>query len=204
MTKEQLEKTALFLLIVAAAIYVYTTYALQPELAKLREQAQQLQQRQEHLRLLRSYELNTASLQQEIQKSEADLAKLNKQIPRTLDKPSLIVNLYTIVKRHGAQAQSLSFDQVQKKSAVQEMGITLALTGAAENVLATIKDLQFGDTLQLSVQSVTMSADKSGIRAELKLLARAGATGSSGSSSEKPPYMNSSFGIDSVSKMFRQ
>jgi len=202
-TKQQVEKAGLAVLLAAAALYIYANWLWQPQVARVYEQAQELRRQQEHLRLLNSYAANAGLLAQETSQAEAALAKLQKQVPATLNKGNLLVNIYTLAKRHGVQAQNLTFEELQQKGNVREMGMALVLTGAAEDVLATIKDLQYGDTLHLAVQSVTLGADKNGVKADLKLLALA-AAGSTAVVPETPGYMNSPFGVDSVAKLFRQ
>lgn len=128
--------------------------------------------------------------------------QLKAKLPNRLDKPQIIVALYTLAKQHGVNPQSITFDQAQNKGAYQEMGISLSCLGKTADLLAMIHDLQFGAGQRLAVKSVNLSGSQGNMRADLKLTASALNGNSNVSGGDKPTFMNSPIGVDSPEKMF--
>ena len=199
--KEKLEKIGLILLLSLGLAYAYVTLLFLPQWTVIQSSTKQLQTQDNLYQELISYQGNPSRLQQEIKTLENQVQKLSAELPNRVDKPQLMVGLYTLAKKHSVNPQSIAFEQPQTKGDYQEIGISFSCLGKVDDILATIKDLQFGGTQRLAIGSIALSTQQGTMRADLKLTAYA-ARGTS-ERVEKPDFMNTPIGVDSPAKMFQ-
>lgn len=177
MKKEQRQKILLLVLLGAGAIYAYSTYLLLPEWGKIKSLQQSLGQRQGYYQQLQAHEGNRAGLQTEISQLNAKLKQASLSVPGRLDKPQMLVYLYTMAKGHGVKPQALKFEAIQAKGFYQEMPLSLSCEGKPEDILRLIQDLKNGSEQRLVPQSVNLTQQQGVMRGELKFLAYALSSG---------------------------
>ncbi|KJS49786.1 type 4a pilus biogenesis protein PilO [Desulfosporosinus sp. BICA1-9] len=202
MKKEKSQIIILVLVIMFGLSYAYAKFLFLPQWTVIQDTKNQLLSRNNYHQELLSYQKNQSGLQQDIKRLETKVLELNAQLPTQLDKPQLMVGLYTLAKQHKVNPQSVSFEQVQTKGTYQEMGMSFSCSGKAVDLLALIHALQFGGSQRLAINSIKLTGSQRDMRAELKLTANA-SLGTSNVATQKPAFMNFPFGVDSPEKMFQ-
>lgn len=202
MKKEKIEKIALILILIIGLGYAYAKFLFLPEWTVIQSSTSQLYAQKNHYQELLNYQGNQSRLQQDIKTLETKVLQLNSQLPNRLDKPQLMVGLYTLAKQHSVIPQTIAFEQTQTKGAYQEMGMSFSCLGKTADILALIQDLQFGGSQRLAIKSINLSVSQGVMRAELKLTAYA-SNGISNGLTQKPTFMNSPIGVDSPVKIFQ-
>ena len=170
MKKEQRQKILLAALLGTGLIYAYATYLLLPEWAKIKTLQQSLGQRQGYYSQLKVYEKDQAGLQTEIRQLQDKLKQGTLSVPESIDKPQLMVYVYTMAKRDKVNGQALKFDLIQKKGFYQSMPFTLTCEGKPEDVFRFLQDLKNGSEQRVVLQSVTLTQQQGLMRGELKFL----------------------------------
>lgn len=201
MKKQDLEKLILVLIIGGALVYAYITYLFLPQWAVIQAQTTQLHERQSYYQKLVDYRVNEDQLKQEIKQLETRSAELARQIPAELDEAQIMIDLYTVAKKHGVYPQALTFEQPQDKGAYQELGMTMTCLGTTTDILSMLDDIQYGDSMRLAVSGINLSGEQGLMRASIKLTAYAG-KGLAGEDAT-PDFMNAPMGVD-VNTMFQQ
>lgn len=200
MKKEKLEAGALVVLLGLGLIYGYYTYLLSPEIETIKQKTGQLTERGAYYQRLQNYAGNEAGLDKEIQTLEQEVKGLAVMVPARLDKPQIMVDLYTLAKQKGVYPQTVVFAEPQVKSGYQELPLTFSCLGQPDNVLSMISALVASPDSKLALQAVNLTQQQGVLRAELKLT---GYFSQDALPGEKPPFMNSSFGVDDAAQMFQ-
>lgn len=204
MKKERLQVIILLLIIMFGISYAYVKFLFLPQWTVIQGDTNQLLSLQNQYQELLTYQKNRTGLQQDIKTLKNKVLQLKAQLPNQLDKPQLMVGLYTLAKQHAVDPQSVAFEQAQTKGSYQEMGISFSCSGKTADILAMIHDLQFGGGQRLAVKSVSLTGSQGSMRADLKLTARASTSaGLANNSTQKPAFMNTPLGVDSPAKMFQ-
>lgn len=202
MKKERLQVIILIVIIIFGISYAYFKFLFQPQWLIIQGDTDRLKSLQRQYQELLNYQKNRTGLQQEIKTYQNKVAELKTQMPNQLDKPQLMVGLYTLAKEHAVVPQSVVFEQVQTKGSYQEIEMSFICSGKPSDLLVMIHDLQFGGGQRLAVNSLRLTGSQGSMQADLRLTAFAG-MGISNDLPRKPAFMNSSFGVDSPEKMFR-
>lgn len=202
MKKEKIEKIALSLILILGFGYAYTEFLLLPQWIVLQTSTSQLDIKKNDYQELLTYQGDQSGLQQKIITLETKVAELGTQVPDQLDKPQLMVGLYTLAKQHGVSPQSIAFEQAQTIGNYQELGMVFNSLGKPADTLAMIHDLQFGGSQRLVIKSINLTIQEGTMKAELKLAANASG-GIPSASTQKPAFMNSPIGVASPTAMFQ-
>lgn len=200
--KEKLEKIILILFVVFGLSYAYMTFLLLPQMAVIQSSSNQLYIEKDRYQELLTYQENQSGLEQEINSLKTKVNQLNSQLPNQLDKPLLMVGLYTLAKQHSVIPQTISFEQAQDKGTYQDLEVSFSLLGKTGDILTLIQDLQFGGSQRLAINSINLSVSEGIMQAELKLTAYA-SIGIINDSTQKPSFMNSPIGVESPVKIFQ-
>lgn len=202
MKKEKFQIIILICIIMFGISYAYLKFLFLPQWAVIQDSTNRRLSLENQYQELLSYQKNLSGLQQDIKTLKAKVNQLNDQLPNQLDKPPIMVGLYDLAKQHSVDPQSIAFEQAQTKGAYQEMGMSFSCLGKTTDLLALLHDLQFGESQQLAIKSISLTGSQQNMRAELKLTAY-GSIGISKDSTQKPDFMNALFGVDSPEKMFQ-
>jgi|SRR5680860_55498 len=202
MKKEKFQIILLILILMFGLGSAYFKFLLLPQWTVIQSTTNHLLTRNNYYQELLTYQEDQSGLEQEIKTLDAKVKQLDAQLPSRLDKPQIMVGLYTLAKQHSVAPESIAFEQVQTKGNYQEMTLSFSCSGKIGELLAMIHDLQFGGNQRLAIKSISLTGSQQSMRAELKLMASAG-LGSSNDPTQKPDFMNSQFGVDSPEKMFQ-
>lgn len=200
--KEKLELIVLILFVIIGLGYAYNKFLFLPEWTVIQSSTSQLNAQTDHYRELLTYQKNQSGLQQEIKTLETKVLQLSAQIPNKLDKPQLMVGLYSLAKQHSVIPQTIAFEQAQTKGTYQELGMSFSCLGKTADILTLIQELQFGGSQRLAIKSINLSVSQGIMRAELKLTAYS-SIGISNGLTQPPAFMNSPIGVDSPMTMFQ-
>lgn len=203
MKKEKFEKILLLVMLASGLVYLYTTYYFLPQLDVLKTEFKQLAEQKAYYQQLEYDKANLPDLRQKIQTLESQRQEIGALVPTQLDKPQIMVDLYTDAKMRSVTPQSLSFEQIQNKGNHQELGLSLIGLGKPEDILGLIKDIQYTSKQKFAVQSVKLTTQQGIMRMELKLTGYALQGTTSNSPKLKPDFMNSPIGVDSAIKIFQ-
>ncbi|OLN32230.1 type 4a pilus biogenesis protein PilO [Desulfosporosinus metallidurans] len=199
--KEKLEIIILVLFVMLGLGYAYVAFLFLPEWTVIQRATSQLNAQMRNYQELLAYQKNQSALQQDIKTLETKVQQLKAQVPNRLDKPQLMVDLYTLAKQHSVSPQSITFEPIQTKGSYQTIGMNVNYIGKTADVLALIHDMQYGGGQRLTLQSLNLTVSQGNMRAFVKLTAYASVGASD--STQKPAYMNSPIGVDTPAKMFQ-
>jgi len=202
MKKERLQIITLVLVIIFGISYAYIKFLFLPEWTVIQGDTNRLRSLENQYQELLVYQRNQNGLGEEIKTLEAKVFQLNAQLPTRIDKPQLMVGLYTLAKQHSVIPQTIAFEQAQAKGAYQEMGVSFSCLGKTADILTLIQEVQFGGNQRLAIKSTNLSVQQGIMRAELKLVAYA-SNGVSNNLILKPAFMNSPFGVDTPAKQVK-
>ena len=200
--KEKIEIIIFVLFVIVGLGYAYITLLFLPEWRVIQRTTSQLSAQRNHYQELLSYQKNQSVLQQDIKTLETKVLRLNAQVPSRLDKPQLMVGIYTLAKQHSVSPQAIAFESNQTKGAYQAMGMNFSCLGETADILAMIHDLQFGGSRRLAIQGINLAVSGGVMRANIKLTAYASIS-KTNDSPQKPAFMNTPIGVDSPAKMFQ-
>ena len=205
MQKEKVQKILLLLIVGFGLIYAYYTYLFGPQWLIIQQQAVKLSEREGYYQRLITYAGDISGINSQIQSFEAENKQLDTKIPARLDKPEILVYLYTVSKQHQVGPQKLDFGQQQNKDGYQEVALTFSASGKTSDVLSMIKDLQYSGTQRFAIQSVSLVPDKEEmLKADLKLTLFASSKANiENALKSKPLFMNYPFGIGNIVQMFK-
>lgn len=200
MSKEKLQVVVLAALILLGTVYAYVTFLLLPQMSVIQGKQQEIATKKEDVQRLLTYSANPQIFEREIQTQERELTKISEVIPIALNKPVLTYNIYTTIKRNNLLAESIVFDPPENKEFYQVMGMSFSVLGNSSDIMDCIYELH-NSRDALVLRNVTFVAQEEGVKADLKFqaYARLGSI----DRTDKPPFMNSTFGIDSITKLFR-
>lgn len=157
MRKEKIEKIALAVVLALGLVYAYLNYLFLPKWALLQKQREQLRSREAYYQQLLSYQSNKEGLTKTIASLDSQAKELTAQIPADLDKPQIMVDIYTIAKLHAVNPQTLKFEQIQKKGNNQELAMSLTCSGKIDDILSFIKDLETTPLDKFALQSINFN-----------------------------------------------
>lgn len=203
MKKEQGQKIILAVLLGIGLVYLYANYLFLPQWKNIQRLQQQLTTRQGYYSRLLSYKHDPSGLQQQVQGLQSQLKESGGQNPIGLDKPQILVYLYSVAKHYAVVPQSVAFEPLQNKGFYQELPLTFVAKGKPSDVLAMIESLQQGVSPRLTTHSVSLKVDKGVMSVNLKLAAYALTGGNGAVAQEKPAFMYPPIGIGSVPQMFQ-
>lgn len=160
MNKEKVEKIGLVIVLILGLAYAYNTYLFSPKWEVLQKVKGQLIERQQHYDQLVSFQQNKSDLAKTIESISGEADDLSAKIPPRLDNPQIMVDIYTTANSYGVSPQTLQFEQLQNKGSFESLGMMFTCKGNVENVLNLITDLEYTPLQKISVQSVTLTAQK--------------------------------------------
>lgn len=202
MKKERFQIIILIFIVLFGMSYAYLKFLFLPQWMVIQASTNQLLSLENQYQELLTYQNNQSGLQQEIETLEVKVKELKDQIPNQLDKPPIMVDLYTLAKQHSVDPQSIAFEQVQTKGTYQEMEMSFSCSGKTTDLLDMLHDLQFGGAQRLAIRTISLTGTQQNMQADLRMTAYA-SIGSSDDETAKPAFMNSSFGVDSPEKLFQ-
>lgn len=173
MSKESRQLILLLILVVGGIIYFYYSYLFIPKWADIQTIKGGLQERQSRYELLQTYGENGISLYNEINKLEAKNNELRKQIPQKINKPQLIVDLYTVAKVNQVQPQTVTFDELQSMDTYLIQPLTFTCLGTQASIIKMINNLQVGEDYRFTLESLDFSNDEGILSGEIRLNAYA-------------------------------
>ncbi|WP_242662095.1 hypothetical protein [Desulfitobacterium hafniense] len=173
MNKESKQLILLLTLITAGLIYGYYTYLFTPKLADIQSLKQFLQERQSRYALLLGYKEKNASLYGEVAQLEAKYHNLKEQIPQEIDKPKLLIDLYTLAKINQVQPQTVTFGSLQTTDSYVTQSLTFSCLGTQQGIINMINDIQLSEDQRFTLESLNFTNDKGIFSGEINLIAYA-------------------------------
>lgn len=164
--KEKKQKIALAIILALTLIYAYINYLFIPKLALLQEQRKQLQNRQAAYQQLFSFQSNQAGLAKTSESLEGEAKNLTALIPSQLDKPEIMVDIYTIAKLHAVEPQTLKFEPIQNKGDHQELTMNLSCFGQTEDILSLIDNFEHTPLHKFALLSTNLTTAKAASRTD--------------------------------------
>ena len=152
-----MEKLALVLIIGIALIYAYINFLFLPKWTSIQQQREQLQKKQAYYQQMLSNQSDQTGLKKTIEGLEGQAKELTAQIPSQLDKPKIMVDIYTIAKLHSINPQTLKFEPIQKKGDHQELAMNLSCSGQIEDILSLIEELAHTPLQKFALQSINIT-----------------------------------------------
>lgn len=201
MKKEALEKVLLMVLLFGVLVYSYNTFLLRPELSTLEKLNTELQAKQSRYEQLLVYQEDKIGFEEEIKRLEAENTTLDAQIPSSLDKPQMMMYIYSVAKSTQVEPVSLNFEQSKNSEEVQSMVLSFSCLGKINDVLVFMKKIQFEGTQKMGIQSVNLVNQNGTLKADIKFVAYA--SNNSPADASKSPALLTGQGLSTVEQMFK-
>lgn len=160
MTKEKMQKITLVIILGLGLIYAYVSYLFLPKWTLIQNQRDQLEKKTASYQKLNTYQSNQEEIAKTIADLETEVKDLAAKIPAQLDKPQIMVDIYTMAKLHAVEPQTLKFEPIKTVGDHQELSMNLSYIGPAENIINLIDDLQHTSLHKFALHSVNLSVSK--------------------------------------------
>lgn len=160
MTKEKKQKITLVIILGLGIIYAYANYLFIPKWAMIQTQRDQILKKTGSYEKLLVYQSNQEELAKTIAVLESEAKALSAKIPSQLDKPQIMVDIYTMAKLHAVDPQTLKFEPIQTVGDHQELAMNLSYSGQVENIINLIDDLQNTSLHKFALRSVNLTVTK--------------------------------------------
>ena len=218
-----MQKITLVIILGVGLVYAYVNYLFLPKWTSIQNQRDKQQKDLASYQKLLTYQANQEQLAKTIAGLESEAKGLSAQIPSQLDKPQIMVDIYTIAKLHAVDPQTLKFEPIQTVGDHQELTMNLSYIGQAENIIKLIDDLENTPLHKFALHSINLavvkpnyemdkktinlltspdSKDKLQLSADIKFVAYSSPIGNTDETNKKPAFMFSNFGADSIARMF--
>lgn len=161
MKKEKKQKIALAIILGLTLVYAYINYLFLPKWTLLQKQREQLQNSLNSYQQLLSFQSNQVGLAKTSASLEGEAKELTALIPSQLDKPDIMVDIYTIAKLHAVEPQTLKFEPIQNKGDHQELAMNLSCSGQTEDILSLIYNIEHTPLHKFALQSTNLTVSKS-------------------------------------------
>lgn len=201
MKKETFEKILLVALITGGLGYSYVTYLLSPQLSRLESLNNELQTKVQHYEQLLSYEGDWTTLEEEIKRLHIQKSELTAEVPSSLDKPRLMLHIYSIARAAQVESISLTFEPIINSGDVQSMVMNYSGQGKISDLLSFTKKIQYEETPRLGIQSIALVNQSGNVKADIKLVAYASKLQGEEASSQVPSPEDP--GLTSIEQMFQ-
>ena len=173
MDKQKKQFIALILVILFGFMYAYIQFLFTPQWSNLNNLSAEIAQRQAHLeRLEENYKI-LSTVKQNAQDLTILQTELKERIPTDLDKPDIMMIVYTMAKDNGLSPGTLSFESVRQEGETMTMGMGFTCTGSRENINNLVEQFLEGSKYILVLDSISYSGSEELVSADMRLTAYA-------------------------------
>lgn len=177
MSKQSRQLILLLILVTAGIFYGYYVYIFTPKWADIQVLKQYRQEGQSRYEGLLAYREEGRSLYEELFELETKLDKLREQIPHQIDKPQLIIDLYTVAKINQVQPQEVTFEELQTMDTYVTQALTFTCLGTQESIIQMIDDLQTENNQGFTLESLNFTNNEGILTGEIRLITYASKVG---------------------------
>ncbi|AGA69891.1 Tfp pilus assembly protein PilO [Desulfitobacterium dichloroeliminans LMG P-21439] len=177
MSKESRQLILLLILVTIGLSYSYYTYLFAPKWTEIQGLQHYIEERQSRYTSLLGYQERSSSLQREVAQLETKYNTLRNQIPQKIDKPKLVVDLYTVAKMNQVQPQAVTFESLEAIDSYVTQSLTFTCLGNRQGIINMINDIQRSEGQRFNLESMNFTNDKGILHGEIHLIAYAGKAG---------------------------
>lgn len=156
MKKQKMQIIILIALIFIGLTYAYYIYLFQPKWQSIQQEKDKLSKLETQYQQLAAYQNNKTGLQKDIESSKEKTDEQGQNIISHIDKPQLLVDLFSLAKNCNVTPISLGLGDVNKKDNTESITIDLKVSGDTDNILTLITALQTTSLENLAIQSINL------------------------------------------------
>ena len=150
--KQKNQIRILIALILIGGFYAYFEYLLMPQWQVLKHTSALFEERKAYLERLENTDLT--SLEQKVTELTLEEVNLRNSLPKTLDKPDIMLTIYNLAKINGISPQTLTYEPIQDEGQFYTMGMNFACTGPLENVFALVEQFRQGPKYVFTLDTI--------------------------------------------------
>ncbi|MEL1135144.1 hypothetical protein AAC978_08150 [Desulfitobacterium sp. THU1] len=177
MSKETRQLILLLILITIGLAYGYYSYLFAPKWTEIQELQRFVDERQSRYTTLLGYREKSSSLEWEVAQREKEYNNLRDQIPQMIDKPELVVDLYTFAKINQVQPQTVTFESLETMDTYVTQSLTFTCLGTQQGIINMINDIQRSEGQRFNLERLNFTNDKGILHGEIHLIAYASRVG---------------------------
>lgn len=173
MNKQKNQIIILAAVIGIGLLYAYMQYLFIPQWATLKEKSAHVTERQAYLtHLVESYKL-LSTLKEEVVDLEAQASILDKKVPKKLDKPDIMLTIYSMAKKNGLTPKSLGYEAIQDEGTFLSMPLTFSCSGPQANVYTLLQQFMNNNKYIFALDSISFSPGNEETTTTMRIVAYA-------------------------------
>ncbi len=138
-------------------LYAYIQNLFIPQWANLKDISAYAAERQAYLaKLEESYKV-LSTLEEEAVDLEVQASILDNKMPKKLDKPDIMLTIYSMAKKNGLAPKSLGYEAIQDEGAFLSMPMTFSCTGPQANVYTLLQQFLNNNKYIFTLDSISFS-----------------------------------------------
>jgi type IV pilus assembly protein PilO len=173
MNKQKNQIIILLAVIFLGVLYAFIQYLFLPQWDILKEKSAHIAERQAYLKKLEENDKILSSLKDQALDLTAQVSMLDKKIPKKLDKPNIMLTIYSMAKNIGLSPKSLNYDPINDEGEFYSMGMNFFCAGSAENIYTFTEQFLNVDKYTFTLDSISISPGEGGVSANMRLVAYA-------------------------------
>jgi Tfp pilus assembly protein PilO len=173
MNKPKNQIIILIAFIILGVVYAYIQYLFIPQWNILKDGSAYIAEREAYLHKLEENDKILPNLKSRTLDITAQAVMLDKQITKKLDKPNIMLTIYSMAKNVGLNPKSLNYEPIYDEGEYFSMGMNFSCGGSAESVFTLVEQLSNVDKHTFALDSISIVSVEGGVSADLRLVAYA-------------------------------
>ncbi len=158
-------------LVLLCFLWIDVTYLFIPRLSILQEKTALVSQRAAYLAELQKNYRNYSAIKAQAVSFKAEVAKLDQDIPKIVDKPQIMLTVYNLAKSNGIKPISLKFEPLKEQGSYSSMTMTFFCSGPTENMLTLVEQFQKGKIYLFALNSININQGNQQATASMSITA---------------------------------
>jgi len=162
-------QTVLTIILGVTLLALYAVFLFVPQLRVLEEKKDRIEERTAFLVKMEKGYRHYAQLEEQDAALRAQILSLSEKVPKSMDKPEIIVAVYNKAKKNEVVPISLNFEDVQDKGLYKLLPLDFQCEGSYNNVMALISELQQDPAYYFTLSGISFQQEEDQINAKMRL-----------------------------------
>ena len=173
MEKQKKQLLMLIAVVSFGFMYAYIQFLLTPQWGVIKGLATELSVSQAHLERLEESDNNLSTLKQNVVELTMVESDLKERIPTGLDKPDIMMTIYSMAKENDLSSRNLSFEGIREENQTFTMGMAFSCTGSRDNINTLVEQFHLGSKYIFVLESISYSSSEEVVSSDMRLVAYA-------------------------------
>ncbi|NLM21167.1 MAG: type 4a pilus biogenesis protein PilO [Peptococcaceae bacterium] len=160
----------LTIIIAVTLITLYVVYLFIPQLSVIQAKTQLVKEKTDYLAKMERGYRNYSQLEEQAADLSTQISVLENEILKGMDKPEIVLAVYSTAKQSGVQPVSLSFETLEDQGTYVVLPLDFSCEGPYDKVMAFIQELQQGAQYFFTLDSMNYKQQGDKVNAKMRLL----------------------------------